>query len=196
MSNQIGLLSVCTVKVFVAVINCDPHVFCLCVVFGLVRTIWNVMAFPDMSLVQSLSGFKGWIQHCVWTQCDGFLIVVSDAFLYVYKSTTSGEFIQLTHFKPHNYPVSDVFSLKNDIWVDPVQIEREYFEEKSCHYTIVTCSYDGTISVWKMQDIMDGRYSAIVDKNKVNVPKNNEGWDSSIMAYGFKTATCTNSWGK
>lgn len=160
------------------------------------RTIWKFTGFPDMVLLQSISGFKGWIQHCIWSQCDQFLVVASDAYFYIYhKNQKSKLFERVTHFKPHNYPVSDLCWLKRDVHVNPVAIEKAFIEENQCPYTIVSCSYDGTICVWSMQDIVDGKYSELVDKNKGNVELEKGHWDASIMAYGVECAKCDKLWG-
>jgi len=159
-------------------------------------TIWSVIGYPDMVLLQSISGFKGWIQHCVWSQCDKFLVVVSDAFLYLFhRNPNTRNFERLTQFRPHDYPVSGVCWRKTSDWVDPAVVESEYLKHNKSPYTVITCSYDGTIRVWKVQDIIDGKYSELVDKNDRDKPLDKGRWDASVMAYGYESAKCSSVWG-
>jgi WD40 repeat protein len=149
-----------------------------------------------MMLMQSLKGFKGWIQHCIWSQCDNFLVVVSDALVYVFhRNQHSGDFEPLSKYKPHDFPVSDVFWIKSDVWVDPEEIEKNFTENKTCEYSFVTSAYDGTICIWQMQDIIDGKY-VVIDKNKIKNTKNENAWDSTVMSYGNIAVECPDIWGK
>ena len=150
-----------------------------------------------MRLMQSIGGFKGWIHHCIWSQCDNFLVIVSDIFLYVYyKSNRSGDFLPLTNFKPHDFPVADVFWTKSSEWADPEEVQEEFTSNRKCSYTFVSCSYDGTICLWHMQDIIDGKY-VVVDKNATETSKDKKvKWDADVMSYGYVSANCPNTWGK
>jgi WD40 repeat protein len=150
-----------------------------------------------MILMQSLQGFTGWVQHCIWSQCDNFLVVVSDTLLYIYHrdKDRSGDFTCMAKFRPHDYPVSDVFWVKTDMWVDPEEVE-ENFSNKKCEYSFVSCSYDGTIAVWRMQDVMNGKYADVTDKNEENRPRNAAGWDSNVMSYGVQAVECADMWGR
>lgn len=163
------------------------------------RTIWSVVGYPDMQLTQSITGFQGWIQHCIWSPCDNFLVVVSDALLYVYHcDRRTRKFEVIAHFKPHDSAVSDVCFVKREVLENPIEVEASYTHDKQCSYSFHTCAYDGTIGLWHMQDIMNGQYLNKGQQGEGNVELSMEApkWDANVMSYPKEAVECLALWGK